>query len=464
MTTSSRPAEASGMRPFKAWSLPQNEMKERSDTVLSLINQGLLNDDVALIQRAGTLLAEFSAFAAQQGLYTVLTNELVSISESIDYQKAIEAIENGRISGVGLVAVFQFIAPPADVVSSCIHYAQGVVPAALEAQIRSGSIGSYDVSELTYDLFSLEDSSAFDLMLKYMLHLEQTGRSQYYSLPYVISEYFAEKGWSSLADAGKVGEFLVQQLADLQYYATTAEHRSRTGGAPCTGGTHLFSIDVLELLAREGHAAAANAMAGFHIGVVEDSPNKDVRHLSRLSQLGQGLPLKKQVLETIEGLNTLSMAELNLSLECQELTPQELSDHHGLMHVKMSELFQPLAVALHTYAEQDPKDNQLLEKAALIFDLVTEHVRGYYLSDGLDFMAGLHAVFAEYQGLDEAGKTMVFQKSAEIIECCRNSVVQVPRERLALEQVLLNMPAFPQALWESIEWMKAARLETDLGL
>jgi len=458
MTTSPRPSATAGIRPFKTWVIPQDELKARSDTILGMINQGLLNDDVALIQKASKALEEFSAFGAQHGLYTVMTKELVSISESIGYQKAIEAIESGRISGVGLVALFQFIAPPADVVSSCIHYAQAVVPAALEAQIKSGCIGSYDVSELTYDLFSLEDSSAFVLMMEYMLHLEKTGRSNYYSLPYVISEYVAEKGWANLAAAGEVGEFLIRELDDLQRYAQQEAHSSRNSG------TYLFSIDVLEWLACAGHTVAAHSMAQLHLGVVEAPTSKDVRRLSRLSQLGQGLPLKKQLMETIESLSTLTEAELNLCVECDEITAQELWEGKDLMHFKTIEVFQAVATALNTYGRQDPKDHQLLKKGALMFDLVTEHVREHYLSGSIDFMEGLNAVFAEYKGLDEVGKAMVYQKSGEIIDCCRKILEKAPRDRQALERLLLNMKDFPRELWESIEWMKTARLETDLGL
>lgn len=457
MFSSSRSPKVPGMRPFTAWATPKEELKERSDTILSMINQGLLNDDVALIQKAGKLLENFSAFAAQQGLYTVLSNELVSIGESIAYPKAIEAIENGKIAGVGMVALFQFIAPPADVVSSCINYAQAVVPAALEAQIKSGCIGSYDVSELTYDLFSLEDNSAFVLMLEYMLHLEQAGRSNYYSLPYVISEYVAEKFCSNLAAAGEVGEFLIRELDDLQRYAKREAHSSRNGG------THLFSIHVLEMLAGTGHSVAAHKMAELHLGVVEDPPSKDVRHLSRLSQLGQSLPLKKQVLDTIEGLNTLTVAELSLCLECEAISAQELGALKDLMHWKMGDLFQALAAGLSTFFSLDSEENQMLEKSTLFFDFAIEQVDNFYF-DSNELVSSLTVVFAEYDYLDDAGKAMVQNKAGQIIECGRKRLAELPQKLQELERHLMNIKGIPQELWESIEWMKTARLETDLGL
>jgi hypothetical protein len=285
---------------------PLDELRVMSQRIQHLFEQGLTTDNVPLIHDAGKLLEAFTVFGNQHRLFAKMTDEMVSITKCLPYEKTLKNIEMGVVASDVFHALFQYISPRTNELGEFIERAKDVVPAALEAMIRNGAIRQREVEELATSVFCVPDNRALALLLEFKFQEMRSSNTGYLRMPRLISDYFDEVGMpASLQQAGALGQFLIRELPAL---TEQVEHAEKAGNA---GLAHLFSIATLELFAASGFEKEASRMAAPYV----DMNLKDDRHLSRLAQLGHGEAMAKKLFDAIKIPAVMTTAHVNFGLE-----------------------------------------------------------------------------------------------------------------------------------------------------
>jgi hypothetical protein len=444
---------------------PVDELGVLSERIQGLFARGLSTDNVSLIHDAGKLLEELMALGTQHRLFAKLTDAMVNITKGLPYERTLKDIEMGLVSSDVFHALFQYVSPRMGELGELVERAPDVVGAALEAMIRNGLIRQREVNELASSLFGVPDNRALTLLLDFKLKGLRAGVSEYFNVPYLISEYFAEAGLpKSLQDAGALGQFLIRELPVLTVEAERAEKARKSGQA------NLFSMEALEVFAASGFEKEASRMAAFYL----EFDLKDDRYMSRLARLGHGQSMAKKVVEAIKATTPITTAQLNFCLESPLVSIDQSS---ALLCVDSSRLsasavMEALGHALSAYPDMNQGEKkQLLEKTSLAIERFVELLNPMSILNPLPprrwrnvLVDGLRNIFFEYGGLDEAGKSMVEEKSIWAMGKCLARLDGIPAERSVLQGQLLGIEQLPPTMWESVDWMKTHTLEADLGL
>lgn len=444
---------------------PVDELSALSQRIQGLFERGMTTDNVSLIHDAGKMLEAFTVFGNQHRLFAKMTDEMVNITKCLPYERTLKHIEMGSVSSDVFHALFQYVSPRMKEFVELVERAKDVVPAALEAMIRNGFIRQREVNELATTLHSIPDNRALTSLLEYRLHGLRSGVTEYFDIPYLVSDYFSEVGLpATLHDAGALGQFLIRELPALTVQAERAEKARKSGQA------NLFSIEALEMFAASGFEKEASRMAAFYLGF----NLTDDRHMSRLGRLGHGQTMAKKVVEAIKATTPITTAQLNFCLESSLVS---LDQSGALLCVDSSRLsasavMEALGHALSVYPEMNQAEKkQLLEKSSIAVERFVELLNPMSIINPLPpriwrnvLVDGLRNVFFEYDRLDEAGKSMVEEKSIWAMGKCLARLDRNPEERSVLQGQLLGIEQLPPMMWESVDWMKTHTLETDLGL
>jgi hypothetical protein len=130
-----------------------------------------------------------------------------------------------------------------------------------------------------------------------------------------------------------------------------------------------------------------------------------------------------------------------------------------------SGMTEALGHALSVYGTMGQSAQALLiEKAGAVIERFVELLSPVPRRMRNEVVEGLRCVFWEYEGLDQAGKTMVEEKTIWAMSQCLERLDSRQDEKIVLQRQLLALTHLPKTIWESLDWMKTHTLEADLGL
>jgi hypothetical protein len=437
---------------------PHVELRNQARRIQGLIERGLKSGNPSLIHDAGKLLETFTAFGSHHRLYAKMASELMEINQNIPYETTLKAIESGRVSSEGFAVLFQYIAPPFSEIRAFIQRAPEVVCEALQAIFRNGRVNGYEINELVEDLRGFSDTRALVTLLEYKLDEYRTGEKDNFNVPYLISEYFSETGIpDSLQNAGALGQFLMRELPTL------TAHMEREVASGNFGQDDLFSLEMLEMLARSGFIQETARMAVYYLNFDLD----EVRSKSRLAQLGLAETVAEKTYGIIGTLRTIKTPHLNFFLESPLISTGQFFTILGVGDSRLNAtgMMAALGGALSVYDQMDHSTRELLiEKSSFAIDRFVELMASYSQGMRRELVAGLKHVYAAYDRLDQAGKTMLEDKTIWAIHHCMQAMDKNPAEKQELQRQLLALDNLPKPVWESFEWMHTQTLEKDLGL
>jgi hypothetical protein len=445
--------------PAQPASQPHVELRNQARRIQGLIGRGLSSGNTSLIHDAGKLLESFSAFGSRHRLYAKMASELMEINQQIPYETTLRAIEGGRSSSEGLAVLFQYIAPPFSQIGAFIQRAPDVVADALEAIFRNGGSKDLELNELMDDLHGLSDTRALVTLLEYKLDQYRTGETETFNVPYLISEYFSQTNMpASLQDAGALGQFLIRELPAL---TTDAEREEASGNS---GQSHMFYLGALEMFAASGFKQEASRMAVFYL---DFNTPEDPRSKSRLANLGLGETVAEQTYAIIGTLRSISTPHLNFFLESPLISTEQFFTILGVGDSRLNAtgIMNALGFALSVYDRMDQANRELLiEKSSFAIDRFVELLGAYSQGMRRELVAGLRSVYCAYRPLDQAGKTMLEEKTIWAINHCMMELDINPSQKQEVQRQILALENLPKPVWESFEWMHTQTLEADLGL
>lgn len=438
---------------------PHVDLGNQARRIQGMIQQGLTTDNTSLIHHAGKLLESFSAFGSHYRLYAKMASELMEINQNIPYETTFRAIETGRCSSDGLAVLFQYIAPPFSQIRAIIQQAPEVVADALEAIFRNGGSKDFELNELMDDLHGLSDTRPLVVVLQYKLDQYRARETEYFNVPYLISEYFSQTSMpASLQDAGALGQFLIRELPALTTDVEWAEVSGHSGQAD------MFDLEALEMFAASGFKQEASRMAVFHLDI--NSP-EDPRFKSRLANLGLGEKVAEQTYSILGTLRSISTPHLNFFLESSLISTEQFFKILGVGDTRLNAtgMMNALGCALCVYDRMDQANRELLiEKSSFAIDRFVELLGAYSQGIRRELVAGLKSVYGAYNRLDQVGKTMLEEKTSWAISHCMTALDNNPSQKQEVQRQILALEKLPKPVWESFEWMHTQTLETDLGL
>ena len=437
---------------------PLDELSVLSQCIQALFERGLTTDNVSLIHDAGKLLEAFTVFGSQHRLFAKMSDEMVNITWRLPYEQTLKLIEMGSVSSDVFHALFQYVSPRMKEFVELLKRAKDVVPNALEAMIRNGLIRQREVNELAKSMYLVPDNRALTILLEYRLQGLRSGITEYFDVPYLVSDYFSEVGLpANLQDAGALGQFLIRELPALTVQAERAEKARKSGQA------NLFSIEALELFAASGFEKEASRMAAFYL----DFNLKDDRHMSRLARLGHGEAMAKKLFQSLSSSAPLVTAELNFNFESPLISTDQSCTLLCIDSSRLSpgSIMEALGHALSVYGTMEKTQQvQLLDKIGDAFERFIQILSPVPRLWRNEVVEGLRNVYYEYEGLDQAGRAMVEEKSIWAMSECLDRLARNPDEQVKLQGQLLRLEHLPRKVWESVDWMKTHTLEADLGL
>ncbi|AYG48252.1 hypothetical protein DV532_28725 (plasmid) [Pseudomonas sp. Leaf58] len=455
---SESPAPANQWLQMSSMLEPLDQLGVLSNRIQVLFERGLITNDVSLIHDAGNMLATFTAFGTQHGLFAKMTDHLVEISKTLPFERTLINIQLGSVSSDVFEALFHYVSPRMSQLGELIERAHDTVPAALHAMLRNGLVRQREVDELATRLHLIPDNLAFTMLLEYKLEGLRSGTSDYFNVPYLVSDYFSEVGLpANLRDAGALGQFLIRELPALTAQAVGAETARNSGQA------NLFSIDALELFANSGFKQEASAMAAFYLGF---NPNDD-RHMSRLAQLGHGEVMLQKLVAAVGTQQPITTAQVNFALESPLVSNAQFC---ALLCIDSSRLapgaiMEGLGHAFSVYEEmEETQQQQLIDKVGFAFDRFIELLDPMPPRWRNELVEGLINVFYNYESLDPAAKAIVQERSILTMSHCLKRLDNNPNEQVALQRKILDIEHLPRTLWEAVDWMHTHSLEADLGL
>lgn len=439
---------------------PMEELGALSRRIQSLLDRGLSTDQIPLIHDAGRLLEDLAALGAEHRLFTKMAEEMDNISRNIPYKRALRNFESGVVSNDVFIALFDYVSPSLDNLTSLIRNAQDTVPAAVAAMIRNGVILPRDLEELVPALFVLPDNQALTTLLEFKLHgyLTRTYDDPCFNLPHIISGFFSRAGMPArLQDAGALGQFLIREMPRLTELSLSEEGFN-------SGQPGLFSLNTLELFAASGFAEHASKMAALHLGYdLADDP----RRKSRLAALGHEDAVANEVFKTISTMKPWRIDQVNFCLESTRISVAQFSTllMVSANRVSPEALMAGFGNALSAYDRMSrAQQAQLLEKGALAMDRFVQLLDQLPARMRKEAVEGLDSVLCEYSDLDQAVKAILKDKAISVMQQCMARLDGQSVEQDKLQRELLAMESMPKSIWESVEWMTTRTLEVDLGL
>lgn len=430
---------------------PLDQLGVLSNRIQALFERGLMTNDVSLIHDAGNMLGALTAFGTQHGLFAKMTDHMVEISKNLPFERTLKNIELGSVSCDVFKALFQYVSPRMSQLGELIERAHDAVPSALHAMIRNGLVRQREVDELATRLHLIPDNLAFTMLMEYKLQGLRSGASDYFNVPYLVSDYFSEVGLpGQLIDAGDLGQFLIRELPALTDQAMRAEQA-------------FFSIEALELFASSGFKQEASKMAAFYL----DFDMKDDRHMSRLAQLGHGEVMLQKLLAAIAGQRPMGTAQVNFGLESPIVSNAQFCTLLCIDSSRLSPsaIMDGLGHAFSAYGQMGkPQQMQLIDKVGVAFDRIIELLDPMPRRWRNELVEGLRNIFYSYEELDPAGKAIVGERSIWAMSHCLKRLDNYPNELFALQRQILDIEHLPRTLWESVEWMHTHSLEADIGL
>lgn len=455
---SESPAPANQWLQMSSMLEPLDQLGVLSNRIQVLFERGLITNDVSLIHDAGNMLATFTAFGTQHGLFAKMTDHLVEISKTLPFERTLINIQLGSVSSDVFEALFHYVSPRMSQLGELIERAHDTVPAALHAMLRNGLVRQREVDELATRLHLIPDNLAFTMLLEFKLLGLRSGASDYFNVPYLVSDYFSEVGLpGSLLDAGALGQFLIRELPALKDQAVRAEKAKNSGQA------NLFSIEALELFARSGFEQEASTMAAFYLAF----DSNDDRHMSRLAQLGHGEVMLQKLVTALGTQQPMATAQVNFALESPLVSKAQFCTLLCIDSSRLtpSAIMEGLGHAFSVYGDmEEAQQKQLLGKVGFAFDRFVELLDVMSRPWRNALVEGLINVFYSYESLDSAGKAIVEERSIWAMSHCLKRLDNHPNELFTLQRQILDIDHLPRTLWESVEWMHTHSLEADLGL
>lgn len=437
---------------------PHLELRRQSRCILDLIGSGLNSGNAALIHDAGKLLEAFSAYGSQQRLYALMAAELVKINDTIPYGRTLESIQKGLTSSESLCALFEYVAPPLNVIIKAIDSAPDAVPMAFEAFIRTGLVEDHAIDDLIQEVYPLPDSRALAVLMKHKLDRYCRGDEENFNVPRLVSDYLSDTGLpATLRGAGAIGEFLRQELPTL-VECVEQEDALASGNL-----AHLFSLSSFEMLAASGFTTEVARMAVFYLNY----EMSEGRSRSRLAKLVPADIVAERTLEILGTLKRVSTGHLNFCLESPLISTAQFCAllNVGDSRLEANGMMTALGSALSVYDEMDDVcRGQLLEKSSLTIQRFVELIGSYSQGISTELARGLNRVYRQYSHLDATGQSMLDQQTLWAINHCMLTMDSNPQLKGKLQHEIITLPYLPKTVWSSVEWMQTQKLELDLGL